>query len=274
MNTEKVAEYIVSWLKDYAVKAKVDGFVVGVSGGIDSAVTSTLCSKTGLTTVLVSMPIHQEVGQDTRSRGHMGWLLGGDNKKVEAKAVDLTAVYDLFADHEMKGDNKLALANTASRIRAVKLYQFANARNLLVVGTGNKVEDHGVRFFTKYGDGAVDISPIADLTKTQVRELGRYLGVAEEILNAVPTDGLWEDNRSDEDQIGASYEELEWAMSLYDSQGLCMDGNPDAFAPMYKRGEITERQLEVLRVFASRHEQHAHKMEMPPACEIPTELKE
>ena len=187
-------------------------FVVGVSGGIDSAVVSTLCAETGLPVYVVGMPIHQDEGQRTLSVNHLLWL-NENYKNVSMVQFDLTDVFEQFKK-SLSGyaQDPLALANTRSRLRMVTLYQIAGENSGLVVGTGNKVEDYGVGFYTKYGDGGVDIAPIADLYKTEVWELGKHLGVNQGIIEAKPTDGLWDDKRTDEDQLGASYEDLEYAM--------------------------------------------------------------
>jgi len=187
-------------------------FVVGVSGGIDSAVVSTLCAETGLPVYVIGMPIHQDEGQRTLSINHLLWLTE-NYENVSMVQFDLTEVFEQFKK-SLSGyaQDPLALANTRSRLRMVTLYQIAGENSGLVVGTGNKVEDYGVGFYTKYGDGGVDIAPIADLYKTEVWELGKNLGVSQDIIEAKPTDGLWDDKRTDEDQLGASYEDLELAM--------------------------------------------------------------
>jgi len=187
-------------------------FVVGVSGGIDSAVVSTLCAETGLPVYVIGMPIHQDEGQRTLSINHLLWLTE-NYENVSMVQFDLTEVFEQFKK-SLSGyaQDPLALANTRSRLRMVTLYQIAGENSGLVVGTGNKVEDYGVGFYTKYGDGGVDIAPIADLYKTEVWELGKHLGVSQDIIEAKPTDGLWDDKRTDEDQLGASYEDLELAM--------------------------------------------------------------
>ena len=201
------------WLKDYYYMYAIKAFVVGVSGGIDSAVVSTLCAKTGLPTYVLTMPLHSKEENTALSELHAYGLVE-KYSNVTLVNVDLSETYDKFmfwVDDTFTG-NKLANANTKSRLRMVSLYQVAGSVGGIVVGTGNKVEDYGVGFYTKYGDGGVDIAPIADLYKTEVWELGKHLGVDERIVNAVPTDGLWDDGRKDEDQIGASYEQLEEAM--------------------------------------------------------------
>lgn len=216
----KLETRIVSWLKDYAIQNNIKSFVIGVSGGIDSAVSSTLASKTGLPVYAIGMPIHQKEEQETLSDAHLEWLRSNFDNVIIDK-FDLTKVFETFK-FSMKefGTNKHALANTRSRLRMVTLYQVATSVGGIVVGTGNKVEDYGVGFYTKYGDGGVDIAPIADLYKTEVWELGRHFGVDQRIIDASPTDGLWDDGRTDEDQIGASYAELEEAMETGGGPGL------------------------------------------------------
>ena len=259
---EAVNNYIVNWLRDYAVNAKVQGFVVGISGGIDSAVTSTLCAQTGLPTLCVEMPIHQAPSHVSRAREHIA-LLKDRFDNVSSAEADLTQVFDTFRKHVPETDEDalqaLTLANTRARLRMTALYYFAGIHRALVAGTGNKVEDFGVGFFTKYGDGGVDISPIADLMKSEVRELAKYLGVVESIIVAKPTDGLFGDDRSDEDQLGANYDELEWAM-LQKENGKNSD-------------DFSGRQKEVLEIFNRLHTVNQHKMKPIPVCEIPSNLK-
>ena len=204
---------IDKWLKDYYYFHGINAFVVGVSGGIDSAVVSTLCAATELPTYVLTMPLHSKVGNTFLSDLHAKALVD-KYPNVTNVNVDLSETYDkmmLHVDDTFTG-NQLANANTKSRLRMVTLYQIAGSVGGIVVGTGNKVEDYGIGFYTKYGDGGVDIAPIADLYKTEVWELGKHLGVDERIIDALPTDGLWDDDRKDEDQIGASYEQLEEAM--------------------------------------------------------------
>jgi len=203
---------IVEWIKGYADKNKIKSLVIGVSGGIDSAVVSTLCAETGLPTYTLGMPIHQNEDQENLSDAHLDWLTWKYTNVTRLK-FDLTNTFDAFVS-SMDGynDSNLALANTRSRIRMITLYQVAGSVGGIVVGTGNKVEDYGIGFYTKYGDGGVDIAPIADLYKTEVWELGKHLGVDQRIVDASPTDGLWDDGRCDEDQIGATYADLEHAM--------------------------------------------------------------
>jgi len=213
MNYQQLAFDIDRWLKDYYYMYAIKAFVVGVSGGIDSAVVSTLCAKTGLPTYVLTMPLHSKKENTLLSDTHATALVDY-YPNVTLVNVDLSETYDKFIsniDDTFTG-NKLANANTKSRLRMVTLYQIAGTVGGVVVGTGNKVEDYGVGFFTKYGDGGVDIAPIADLYKSQVWALGEHLGVNPEIIAATPTDGLWDDGRTDEGQIGASYKELEEAM--------------------------------------------------------------
>jgi NAD+ synthase len=258
MNTEKVAEYIINWLKEYATNAKVNGFVVGVSGGIDSALTSTLCAKTGLPTLCVEMPIHQAASQVSRAEEHIAQLKKHFSNVSEVR-VDLTSTFEDFKNAVPNTENSakldLSLANTRARLRMTTLYYFAGIQGLLVAGTGNKVEDFGVGFYTKYGDGGVDLSPIADLMKSEVYELAAYLGVPNSIQKAEPTDGLFGDSRTDEDQIGASYDELEWAMHMED-KGKTAD-------------DFIGRQKEVLKIYTRLNSINQHKMLPIPVCEIP-----
>ncbi len=262
MNTEKVSEYIINWLKEYATKANVNGFVVGVSGGIDSALTSTLCAKTGLKTLCVEMPIHQAASQVSRAEEHIKQLKNNFENVSEVR-VDLTATFENFKSEVpvVKDTAKvdLSLANTRARLRMTSLYYLAGIHSLLVAGTGNKVEDFGVGFYTKYGDGGVDLSPIADLMKSEVYELAAYLGVPNSIQKAAPTDGLFGDSRTDEDQIGASYDELEWAMKMQNAGK--------------KADEFSGRNLEVFKIYTRLNRINQHKMVAIPVCEIPDELQ-
>ena len=205
--------FITGWILDYCSKMpkKPDSLVVGVSGGIDSAVASTICAASGMKTKVLSMPIRQIKQQDDLSKAHCNWLVQ-NFKNVESVIVDLDSVFDEFEKAVGKNSNEHAFANSRARLRMTTLYQIAGSNNGIVVGTGNKVEDFGVGFYTKYGDGGVDISPIADCTKSQVWEMGRELGVNKAIIDAAPTDGLWADGRNDEQQLGMSYQELEEAM--------------------------------------------------------------
>ena len=262
MQTEKVVDYIVNWLKDYVTNAGSKGFVVGVSGGIDSAVTSTLCAKTGLPLLCIEMPIHQGEKQVTRADRHIDWLQENFNN-VDRQPVDLTPVFDNLVEALPAVDNEeerhMSLANTRARLRMTTLYYFAALLKYLVAGTGNKVEDFGIGFYTKYGDGGVDLSPIADLLKTEVYEVGAFLGINEDIMMAPPTDGLWGDHRTDEDQIGASYPELEWAMRMDD------EGKTEA--------DFSGREQEVFQIYKRYNTANMHKMVPIPICTIPESLK-
>ena len=214
MNSDKKITYISNWIKDYAISLPFNppSLIIGVSGGIDSAVTSTLCAKTGLKTIAVSMPIKQNQSQHDLSLRHLKWLEDSfDN--VEIMTIELDEVFKSFELTMTNFNNKLAFANSRSRLRMVTLYQIAQSNKGIVVGTGNKVEDFGVGFYTKYGDGGVDISPIADCSKTDVWNMGKSLGIINEIIEAAPTDGLWDDSRNDESQLGLTYEQIEEAMN-------------------------------------------------------------
>ena len=262
MQTEKVTDHIVNWLKSYAQNAGIKGFVIGVSGGIDSAVTSTLCAKTGLDLLCLEMPIHQAENQVSRASNHIDWLQTNFSN-VNRQPVNLTPVFDSLVASLPPVDNEeerfMSLANTRARLRMTTLYYFAALKGYLVAGTGNKVEDFGVGFYTKFGDGGVDLSPIAVLLKTEVYEIAKHLGVNEEIIKAAPTDGLWGDDRTDEDQIGASYPELEWAMAMQE-QGK-------------SENDFSGRKREVFRIFIDFNTANKHKMLPIPVCEIPDELK-
>jgi NAD+ synthase len=241
---------IISWLKKYNKETQTECFVVGVSGGVDSALTSTLCALTGVETYLVTLPIRQAEEQINRAKNHINWLLQ-NHKNIKSVNIDLTETFEVFSRQILL--TELSQANARSRMRMMSLYSIANNNNGLVVGTGNKIEDYGIGFFTKYGDGGVDLSPIADLLKSEVREMARHLGVLSELCEAVPTDGLWADNRSDEDQIGASYEELEWALNYFDQYGN-IDQN------------LSNRQKNILDKYVTRHFKNKHKLQIPPVC--------
>ncbi|SHG74355.1 NAD+ synthase [Flavobacterium micromati] len=257
IKVEEVNNQIVDWLKSYAGHSKVNGFVIGISGGIDSAVTSTLCAQTGLQVLCVEMPIHQATSHVTRGREHIEQL-----KKrfpnVSSVEANLTSVFDTFIttvpNNVDAGKVNLALANTRARLRMTTLYYFASVHGLLVAGTGNKVEDFGVGFYTKYGDGGVDLSPIADLLKSEVFLLGHFLAVPQSILKAAPTDGLFGDDRTDEDQLGASYDELEWAMSQAEIHKSSLD--------------FTGREKVVFEIYTRLNAVNQHKMLPIPVCRI------
>ncbi|MEC4050414.1 NAD(+) synthase [Flavobacterium sp. SUN046] len=260
--SEKVNAHIVNWLKSYIEGSSIKGFVVGISGGVDSAVTSTLCAQTGYPTLCVEMPIHQSANQVSKGREHINQLKVRF-PNVNSVEADLTASYDLFKHNmpicEDEGRYYLTLANTRARLRMTTLYYFAGIHGSLVAGTGNKVEDFGVGFYTKYGDGGVDLSPIADLMKSEVYALGAYLNIPESIQHAAPTDGLFGDDRTDEDQLGASYDELEWAM-LEDEKGSIEE-------------DFSGRQKEVIKIYKKLNNNNQHKMKPIPVCLIPNEIK-
>ncbi|MFT7113571.1 MAG: NAD+ synthase [Candidatus Azotimanducaceae bacterium] len=254
--SKETCDHITEWLKSYALKSGMKGFVVGVSGGIDSALTSTLCALTGLPTHCVNMPILQEQNQVDRSDEQIKWLKS-TFPSVSSNTVDLSDSFlSLKSDLPQEIQDDLSMANARARLRMTCLYSFAGNLKYLVAGTGNKIEDFGIGFFTKYGDGGVDLSPIADLLKTEVYALAKHLGVPQSIQNAAPTDGLWGDERNDEDQIGASYPELEWAMHF--------SGDMNA---------VTERQKEVWAIYTRLNKANQHKMHPIPVCVIPSELK-
>lgn len=262
MQTEKVIQHIVSWLKDYLETSHQKGFVIGISGGIDSAVTSTLCAMTGYPLLNLEMPIHQEKNQADRAKKHIEWLKENFNTSIESIEIELTDTFDSMVAALPQTENtdkvNLALANTRARLRMTTLYYFAGLHNYLVAGTGNKVEDFGVGFYTKYGDGGVDLSPIADLMKSEVYKIAGHLGINTEIQKAKPTDGLFGDDRSDEDQLGASYDELEWAMIMKE-EGYFAD-------------DFEGRQKEVFEIYSRLNRINQHKMIPIPVCDIPDEL--
>lgn len=264
-NYSEIENKIVLFLKEQAEKAKVEGYVVGISGGVDSAVASTLAAKTGLKLYLIQMPIRQKSAEVDRATAHIYWLIE-NFPNVSQINCELTSTFDSFLTCVEKSDanekQNLAEANTRSRLRMTALYYYASLKRCMVLGTGNKIEDFGVGFFTKYGDGGVDVSPIGDLMKSEVRALGAHMGVLKDIVNAKPTDGLWDDGRGDEDQIGASYDELEWAMNY-------IENNPRGFA--YTPDDLkllSDREQIVLRIFRDRHLANQHKMIPIPICKI------
>ena len=261
MKTSETIKFITDWIKNYKETNNLDGLVIGVSGGIDSALTSTLCALTGIKTLCLNMPIKQKEDQYLRAKNHIKWLKD-KFKNVESIEVDLTTVFNefkSFVEDRNSSKNNLALANSRSRLRMMTLYYYAGINNSIVVGTGNKVEDFGVGFYTKYGDGGVDISPIADLMKSEVFKISKSLDIDNEILKAKPTDGLWDDDRSDEDQIGASYDELEQIMNVLES-GI----NPK---------NIDQDLKDKYDVYIKHHKANKHKMISIPICKIPKELK-
>jgi NAD+ synthase len=244
MKTSEKVKYISNWIKTYVdqMPSKAQSLVIGISGGIDSSVSSTLSAMTGLKTIVVTMPIKQKDNQHKLSLKHQEWLVS-KFKNVEAHTVNLDKLFDTFSTTLNKFDNEHGLANSRARLRMTTLYQVASANKGIVVGTGNKVEDFGVGFYTKYGDGGVDISPVADCNKTEIWNLGKELGILKEIIDAPPTDGLWDDGRTDESQLGFKYQELEDAMQ-----------NPNS---------AHRQEYEKIR------KQNLHKMEPIPVCKIP-----
>ncbi len=271
MNEEKVIQHIVGWLKEYSDNSKTSGFIIGISGGIDSAVASTLCAMTGKKVICVNMPIHQNKDEYSRGKEHIEFLKSKFGN-VSEEEVHLTETFESMKKSlpVKTSSDWLSMANTRSRLRMTTLYAIAQSNGLLVAGTGNKVEDFGVGFFTKYGDGGVDLSPIADLYKTQVYALAKKLNVVSAIQNAKPTDGLWEDGRSDEDQIGATYPELEWAMERISDFGFQISNLKDI--PTENFNSYSERQKEVLKIYLRFHSANKHKMIAIPVCEIPREF--
>ena len=261
MKKKETITHIVDWLNSYCEKAGMKGFVIGVSGGIDSALTSTLCALTNKPVITLNMPILQHKTQFDLAGKHIEWL----KKKfsnVSGHEINLTDIF-LKAQETFPKEIRDAhtMANTRSRLRMIALYGFSTHYRYLVAGTGNKVEDFGVGFYTKYGDGGVDISPIADLMKSEVYALAHELGVIPEILTAAPVDGLWADNRTDEDQIGASYNEMEWAMRELSKKAKV------------KRQKISSRQKEVLEIFQRFNKMNRHKMKPIPVCIVPEKFK-
>ena len=244
MDTSKRVDFIKNWIIDYvqSMPKKASTLVVGVSGGIDSAVVSTISSMTGLKTFVLSMPIKQIKNQDDLSKLHCNWLVS-NFKNVSYLNVDLDNVFSSFESALGKNNSEHAFANSRARLRMTTLYQVAGSHNGIVVGTGNKVEDFGVGFYTKYGDGGVDISPIADCNKTEVWQLGKELKILQEIIDAPPTDGLWDDGRTDEGQLGLSYKELEEAMENENSKNR-------------------EKYIQIRNA-------NLHKMDPIPVCKIP-----
>ena len=245
MSPSEKIKYISNWIKSYVDKmpTKAQSLVIGISGGIDSSVSSTLSAMTGLKTIVLSMPIKQKANQHDLSLKHQNWLVE-KFKNVEAHTISLDKLFESFSSTLNKFDNEHGFANSRARLRMATLYQVAAANKGIVVGTGNKVEDFGVGFYTKYGDGGVDISPIADCNKTEIWELGKELGILKEIIDAPPTDGLWDDGRTDEGQLGFKYEDLEDAMV-----------NPDS-----------PHKIEYEKI----RKQNLHKMEPIPVCKIPS----
>jgi len=262
--------HIVKWLKQYAKSAKISTFVVGISGGIDSSVVSALCARAGIKTVVVQMPIRQNKKLDNRSSMQAGWLLKHFPDNVTHMSMDLTPVFAAFEkkvdpccgiEDDTYDTYKLASANSRARLRMMTLYQIAQCHGGIVVGTGNKVEDFGVGFFTKYGDGGVDISPIGDCLKTQVWDMGRELGLEQEIIDAEPTDGLWDDGRTDESQLGMTYPELERAMANDHLDRACVYQTLEIPMGREEKAQMTH--------YRKLRKRNMHKMEPIPVCMMP-----
>ena len=246
---KNLSEEIQNWITNYVNNHNIKTLVIGVSGGIDSAVVSTLCAKTGIPTIAVGMPLNSKPENTRLSNLQLDFL---SKLNVKTFEYDLTKTFNSFEGLMPEFFNSdLSIANSKSRMRMMTLYHIATNVKGIVVGTGNKVEDFGVGFYTKYGDGGVDISPIADLYKTEVRELGRYLGVPQEIINATQTDGLWDDDRNDEEQIGATYEELEWIMEY----GI-------------SKQSYTDKEFRVLQIYQNFNEKNKHKMVPIPIFDL------
>ena len=256
--SEKII-FISDWIKNYVdtMPNKAKSLVIGISGGIDSSVSSTLSAMTGLKTIVVSMPIKQKSEQHNLSLKHQQWLVK-NFKNVESFTINLDELFKTFELSLSKFNNEHGMANSRARLRMTTLYQVAAANKGIVVGTGNKVEDFGIGFYTKYGDGGVDISPIADLMKSDVRNIATEMGVINEIITAKPTDGLWDDSRTDEDQIGASYDELEWAMNEFKKKN--------------NESNYSLRQKEILAILKRFNSANSHKMKPIPVCEIPKNI--
>jgi NAD+ synthase len=266
MNSKQRIKHITKWIKQYATKNKISTLVVGISGGIDSSVVSALCAETGIKTIVVQMPIRQNKKLDNRSSMQATWLLER-YPNVTHMAMDLTTVFSAFEkkvdpfcniENDTNNTHKLASANSRARLRMMTLYQIAQCHGGIVVGTGNKVEDFGVGFFTKYGDGGVDISPIGDCMKTAVWDMGREFGVPQEIIDAEPTDGLWDDGRTDEGQLGMTYPELEHAMTL-DNADNCV----------YDPLALTKTEKAQLKKYREIRARNMHKMNPIPVCKMP-----
>ena len=262
MQTEKITERIVSWLKEYATNAKVNGYIIGVSGGVDSGVVSTLCAMTGLKVLAIEMPIRQKKDQVNRALEQLDFL-AKKFPNVETKSINLNEPFEaLYKTFDVKDDEfpaeKLAFANTRARLRMMTLYYYGQINGLLVCGTGNKVEDFGIGFYTKYGDGGVDISPVADLYKTEIYALARSLNLPDSIKNAIPTDGLWDVDRTDEQQIGATYPELEKIQKEFGTK---------------TEADYSGRDLEVFKIFSRMNKAAQHKIQPIPVCDIPEEWR-
>lgn len=266
MKTIKIINHIVSWLYKYLKTSNKKGFVLGLSGGIDSAVTSVLIAKTGCAILILELPIHQNLEQMKRSKEQLNFLKT-NYTNIKSLCINLSPIFDTFYKvitkeeyHNKKYHNdELSLVNLKSRLRMITLYYFASKYHYLVTGTGNKIEDFGIGFFTKYGDGGVDINPIGDLYKSEIIAIAKELNIPVSIQNAEPTDGLWQDNRSDKDQLGYSYEELEWAMKMVD-QGFAPD-------------DFQETQRNLINQYLIFNKNHKHKVLPIPICKIPKSIR-
>ena len=267
MTPKQRINHITKWIKTYAKTAKASALVVGISGGIDSSVVSALCARTGIKTIVVQMPIRQNKTLNNRSSMQAGWLLNRYPETVTHMSMDLTPVFSAFEkkigpfvhyDDDTYETWQLASANSRARLRMMTLYHIAQCNSGLVVGTGNRVEDFGVGFFTKYGDGGVDISPIGDCLKTQVWDMGRELGLEQEIIDATPTDGLWDDGRTDEGQLGMTYPELEHAMDLHNDDNC-----------IYNPLTLTKTEKAQLKKYREIRARNLHKMQPIPVCKMP-----
>lgn len=261
MKTRKIINYIVSWLNNYLKKSNKKGFIVGISGGIDSAITSVLIAKTGFSILILEMPIYQNINEIKRSKENINFLKKNFSN-IKTLSIDLSPIFNTFCEvlkiEEYK-NVELSLVNVKSRLRMITLYYYASINNYLVVGTGNKIEDFGVGFFTKYGDGGVDINPIGDLYKSEIISIGKKLNIPLSIQNAEPTDGLWKDNRSDKDQLGYSYEDLEWAMNIVEKGDYSKIINKD-------KRILIEKYLKL-------NKKNKHKILQIPICKIPKYLR-
>lgn len=263
---KELANNISSWIKNYASENNIEWLVVGISGGIDSSVVSTLCARTGLPVTVVSMPIRQRPELHDLSMRHGAWLTENFSN-VKHETVDLTPVFDQFETTLGQYNNLLGMANSRARLRMTCLYQIAQHNHGIVVGTGNRVEDFGVGFYTKYGDGGVDISPIGDCLKTEVWNMGRELGLPQEIIDASPTDGLWDDSRTDEDQLGMTYPELERMMSLdFLQRASAVDSN------MPGSTKLSADDRKKLKRYQQLQQRNLHKMLPIPVCKMPNSV--